>query len=82
MQYLCKKHNGSLALGDEWMCDVCSTQNIRRCECGRQPRYFGEALMSSITCSCGEFLQGVDIENIRDLWNQGKRGRIYGSSGN
>lgn len=77
MKYLCKKHNGSLAYEDEWMCDICSTEDIDKCKCGGIARIFGEALITYIRCDiCNEFLMGIDIHNIKQYWNNGERGCI------
>ena len=78
---LCKKHGGVPLGGDEsWCCDTCARGGINKCKCGGHARYFGEALMSSVTCEqCGDYVAGVDInEDIRALWNADRRCWITG----
>lgn len=75
----CHKHGGDIPFGDEWLCDTCARTGINTCSCGSPARYFGEALMGSISCeSCDQFLMGVDIPDICERWNRGERGVIDG----
>ena len=77
---LCKDHGGTCSEENAWFaCVECASAGIKRCECGGRARYFGEALMGSITCDvCGASLLLVgSIKNIRDRWNRGERGDDY-----
>jgi hypothetical protein len=79
MNRLCEEHggDGSMHIGDAfWLCDVCSTKGIDQCHCGGAARYFGEALMCSITCpECNTFLTTVGEKyDVRQMWNDGERG--------
>lgn len=77
----CIKHggDGSIHEGDSFfLCPICSTDGIEKCKCGGQPQYFGEALMSSVSCpSCKAFVGGVGVK-ARELWNNGVRGSVKG----
>ncbi len=50
------------------------------CPCGGETRYFGEALMGSLTCvKCGECLEVTGRESLRSLndrWIRGDRGIV------
>lgn len=79
MTRLCEKHDGDGTMHPEdafWLCDVCSTEGIDQCHCGGIARYFGEALMQSISCNkCDESLMVVGDEyDVRKMWNEGIRG--------
>jgi hypothetical protein len=54
------------------------TNKFPKCPCGGDTKYFGEALMGSLTCEkCGDYLMGVGIEFIRSIgerWIKGERG--------
>lgn len=72
----CIEHGGDIQL-DKWLCDTCARKGIDKCKCGSHARFFGEALMFSVSCeSCNEFVMGIDIRDIRDRWNRGERGFI------
>ena len=76
---LCVKHGGEYDGPDAfWYCDQCARSGINKCECGEHARYFGEALMCSISCEkCDSFIAYVgDDFNVRDAWNNGQRGNI------
>ena len=52
-----------------------------RCKCGSQPRFFGEARMQSIICDgCKAYVSVVQetgkTVNIKQAWNKGVRGWI------
>jgi transposase len=60
-------------------CDDCDGGRVKPCKCGQPARYFGEALMGSVSCTaCDEFVMGVDVPDIRDRWNRGERGHVDG----
>ncbi len=48
------------------------------CPCGGETRYFGEALMGSLTCNkCGDYLSVVGWDMLSELnamWIRGERG--------
>lgn len=50
------------------------------CPCGGETRYFGEALMGSLTCNkCGQYLTGIGWKFLRSLnerWIRGERGVV------
>lgn len=75
----CEKHGGDVSIGDAyWLCDTCARDGIDRCKCGSHARYFGEAMLSSITCEaeCGETLTVIGSSNTRKMWNEGRRGWV------
>jgi len=60
---------------------TCEVRHLKPCKCGGEPRYFGEALMGSITCGnkCGESVSTmIDKHDVRKLWNNGVRGWYEG----
>lgn len=74
---LCIQHGGDYAGPDAfWYCDECARSGIKPCECGGKARYFGEALMGSVSCeSCKQSLMDVGSNiNIVERWNNGERG--------
>ena len=76
---LCKNHGGDGDVNDAFFaCDVCARSEINPCDCGSPARYFGEALMCSVSCEvCDAFLMDVGEDlNIRERWNNGERGVI------
>ena len=74
----CEKHGGTVEQGDAyWLCDTCARTNINKCKCGAHARYFGEAMLRSISCEaeCGENLVTICYDgDIRQMWNDGIRG--------
>lgn len=75
----CEKHGGDVNLGDAyWLCDTCARKDINKCKCGSHARYFGEAMLRSVTCeaNCGESLATFGSSNVRKLWNEGLRGEV------
>ena len=78
----CTKHGGDYCGPDAaWYCDECARDGIDPCDCGSPARYFGEALMCSVSCeSCNEFVMTIaDKVNVRDRWNRGERGLVEGA---
>lgn len=74
---LCEKHGGTVDKADAfWCCDVCSTKGINKCECGGAARYFGEAMMCSISCpDCDNSLMTIGSKyDIYEMWNDGMTG--------
>lgn len=75
--HLCAKHGGAKNGPDDfWLCDACARQGINLCSCGSPARYFGEALMCSVSCeSCTEFVMLIgSSKKALQLWNEGVRG--------
>jgi len=76
---LCVKHGGKpedFHQSDAfWYCAVCSCEGIAKCKCGGVARFFGEALMSSVSCDdCDESVGYLGFDkNAIDLWNSGIR---------
>lgn len=75
---LCTRHGGDVSPSDAWLCDICTRNGIDPCSCGAPARYFGEAMMTSVSCEqCQQFVMQIAWKpDIRVLWNQGKRGVI------
>ena len=71
---LCENHGGTVDSRDAFFaCDVCSRAGIDLCKCGSHARYFGEALMGSVSCeSCDESIMVIGGD-ARKLWNDGFR---------
>ena len=89
--WLCVKHGGSpddMHQGDAfWLCDVCKSAGLVACRCGGKASVFGEAMMSSVSCSsCDEHVMFVGymselhkkhgVLGIREAWNAGLRGDL------
>lgn len=77
--YLCIKHGGEKTNPDDFfLCDGCARDRINPCTCGSPARYFGEALMCSVSCeSCDAFVMHVGLaKSVRELWNEGVRGVV------
>ena len=75
----CSKHggNGTYDRDARILCYICTQEGINKCQCGGVARYFGEALMSCITCDdCGESIFHVGGKNVIKLWNSGVRGEV------
>jgi hypothetical protein len=75
----CEKHGGDVSEQNAFfLCDTCSREGINKCECGGHARYFGEALMKSVSCeSCDAFVMHVGWDfNVVHAWNRGERGVI------
>lgn len=76
---LCVEHGGDVDVSDAYFaCDACARSGINKCACGSFARYFGEALMSSVSCeSCNEHVSHIGLGlNMREAWNSGRRGEI------
>ena len=72
----CTLHGGDVSRSEAWLCDTCARQGINPCSCGAPARYFGEAMMTSVSCeACDQFVMQIAWKpDIRILWNQGARG--------
>ena len=71
-------HDPTVLVVDDTKYD-CDGGLVKPCKCGQPARYFGEALMGSVSCTaCDEFVMGVDVPDIRDRWNRGERGHVDG----
>lgn len=74
---LCAKHGGDGNPADAYFyCDACARAGIDKCPCGGHGRYFGEALMCSVSCeSCKASITKLGMKpSVRTLWNLGYRG--------